>query len=770
MTAPWNLTSFRVGLALHTLAAVVCSFVPLFDVLGFERAFVSGLIAAPIAAAVAIASVKAARRRGGARPVQIFYSTALACSSMLLVTVVAGGVVELIRQPCNPGEGLLYIVICAGGSTLVGASLGVALCTLSSRAALAGVLTGVALVAELARAGWRLYAHPQIYAYSLPFGFWPGSIYDEGVGITEALWTHRALAALVAGSLVAVVEVFTDRDKLLIFRGRPRLSALFPAVLLCVAAGWLAARGEALGFDRTRATIDEALIRQVDTPRYELRVDPAIHPKQLEALTDDVELRYRQLAAFFGRTPEAPIRVYVYRDTAQKQQLMGASGTQIARPWAGEIHIHGFATPHRVLKHELAHIFAADLATGPFRVPAAMGVMVNLGIVEGLAVAADWPARQLTVHEWAAAMRKLDLAPDPRQTLYPAGFWAISSSRAYTVAGSFLRHLYDEHGIEKLGALYRTNDFQAAYGAPLDTLVARWEAFLDALHLDDADVLLAEHRFKQPGVFQKVCAHVAARLETKGYALLNSGDLEGGEALLSQVAAYRPNSTAEFLAVSGAYARRGDLETATRWVQRADEVTGISARSSSRVRSARADVDWRSDRLTAAREGYARVVIAPLPPGDQRLVLAKRSALDKPPELQAVLREYLLGDLPGSRALVEFDDLLARHEGDGLLNYLYARNLERIGAFAQGTEAARRALDLPLPGTPVRHEAELMLGRMYLGAGEPRRALTHFQRLAGAAQRPCDELQATDWAARAWIVATRTSTTGIGVDMPRFER
>ncbi|MCA9189394.1 MAG: hypothetical protein KDA99_27405, partial [Planctomycetales bacterium] len=108
---------------------------------------------------------------------------------------------------------------------------------------------------------------------------------------------------------------------------------------------------------------------------------------------------------------------------------MGAGRTQIARPWARQIHIHGFDVPHRVLKHELAHVFAGELAAPPFRVPGTLGIFVNIGVVEGVAVAADWPASELTVHGWTRAMRSLGLAPDMRRMMGPVGIWSVSSRR-----------------------------------------------------------------------------------------------------------------------------------------------------------------------------------------------------------------------------------------------------------------------------------------------------------------------------------------------------
>ena len=104
---------------------------------------------------------------------------------------------------------------------------------------------------------------------------------------------------------------------------------------------------------------------------------------------------------------------------------------------------------------------------------------------EGFAVAADDPIQgELTLHQWAAGMRRQKLAPDMRKLMGTEGFYQSAPSRAYTVAGSFLRFLADTYGAEKVRVLYAHADFQQAYGRPLNDLVTEWERYVDALPLD----------------------------------------------------------------------------------------------------------------------------------------------------------------------------------------------------------------------------------------------------------------------------------------------
>src|SRR5690606_11745554 len=115
--------------------------------------------------------------------------------------------------------------------------------------------------------------------------------------------------------------------------------------------------------------------------------------------------------------------------------------------------------PHPVLAHAVAHVVAGNLAPWPFHVSgAAAGLWPNPGLIEGLAVALAWDAREgLTPHEWARAM--LDLGLMPRLgDLLGLGFLQGNAGRAYTASGSFLRYLGDTRGAEVLRRTYAGGD------------------------------------------------------------------------------------------------------------------------------------------------------------------------------------------------------------------------------------------------------------------------------------------------------------------------
>jgi tetratricopeptide (TPR) repeat protein len=741
----------QIGFALHFVTAIALSFIPLFDILGFERAFVSAIISGPIAAIIGAAAIHK-QKEDPRRSLITTFGVCIQLNLLFLIpSLLSGLITEWLTQACNPQEGFLLVITLAGSTIVFGSALGIVIGRVFSTPKKANIAIGGIFLCAFFMALIRLYQQPQIFAFSMPFGYWPGSLYDEEVKLTQALLVHRLITIMVAMTIVFGLDSIAQRRQSVSRISSLRIQRLLLALACGSCAYYLWGKGETLGFDLNRSSIDRVLSQHVNNEHFELRVDPAISKKNLSTLLAEHELHYQQLAEFFEDTPDKPIRVYVYRGVEQKRFLMGAHHTQIARPWAHEIHVHGFDVPHRVLKHELAHVFAAKFAQGLFKVPASKLIFVNMGIVEGTAVAADWRADQMTVHEWARAMRAQNKAPDPRTILYPQGFWAISASRAYTIAGSFLRFLIDTHGIEPFKKLYKSNSFQSAYGHSLDQLVGEWEVFIDKTPLSDRAVKLAEHRFTRPGIFGKVCAHETAKLASEGYRAIQQGDYDLGIERLEEVQRNRPHSAANFIFIANALAKDQQFERAHGFLARATGLPQISQQSRTQVGLALADLQWQTGNSTAARAKYRSTDIRHLPVSQRRLVSAKIVSTEKPKQIQDSLRPFLLRELSHPEGLIRLSELAHQGPEDALVRYLFARQLEQLGLCVRGLQETKTALTGNLPSPDFYKEAVLMKGRMTLCTGQYKEAQAHFQRLVDSSTRAVDQLMAQEWKMRARI-------------------
>src|SRR5678809_1138996 len=89
----------------------------------------------------------------------------------------------------------------------------------------------------------------------------------------------------------------------------------------------------------------------------------------------------------------------------------------MAKPWRREIYLDHRAFPHSSLRHEIAHAIASAFGDPIFGVAAqrTLGVptLISPGLVEGLAVALDWPGgyERLTPHESVRAMQAMGFTP-----------------------------------------------------------------------------------------------------------------------------------------------------------------------------------------------------------------------------------------------------------------------------------------------------------------------------------------------------------------------
>src|SRR6185312_13692602 len=228
--------------------------------------------------------------------------------------------------------------------------------------------------------------------------------------------------------------------------GAARLAAA--GFLVCVLAIRIFA-GE-LGLETTTADLDAMLGGVRATQHFHIHYPRERSAREIDQLSRDLEFKYAQDAAFLGVQAQATVDAYFYRSPEEKQRWVGAAETDFAKPWLNQFHVQLEGFPVPVAKHELAHVMAASLGSGPFQVTTWGGLLPNPAIIEGLATAADDRADELTLAEWAHAMRDLKLAPDLRQLLGPTGFFAAAPARAYTLAGAFLRYLADTYGNEKV--------------------------------------------------------------------------------------------------------------------------------------------------------------------------------------------------------------------------------------------------------------------------------------------------------------------------------
>jgi hypothetical protein len=390
--------------------------------------------------------------------------------------------------PCHPFLLSHFFFVLVPPSVFISTALGLLLRTLfhTKRALMAS-----GLVAILATAPSTLYTilfGPQVFAFNHLIGYIPGPLYDTELRLPISLLWFRLGSMALFGFLVALIH----RNK-------------SGSVLMLVILTLIEYHGDEFGFRTTQSTLEKRLSVVQKSKRLVLHHEP-MSESASKIVFDDFQFRFFQLEQFFGGS-ESEVHIWYYPSAELKAQWVGAAHTQFAKPWRHEVHINAMAFPHPVVKHELVHALAAPWGNGFFKVTSEWGgIILHTGIIEGLAVAADNPVDELTLHEWSAAMKRNKMLPNLRQSLSPRGFFFANASRAYTSAGSFLRFLVEKNGSSPMKQLYKNGDFKSAYSRDLDSLVSEWELFLDTVPLENSQVNLAANRFRGGSVFDAPCA------------------------------------------------------------------------------------------------------------------------------------------------------------------------------------------------------------------------------------------------------------------------
>ncbi|MFB6265079.1 MAG: tetratricopeptide repeat protein, partial [Bradymonadaceae bacterium] len=562
--------------------------------------------------------------------------------------------------------------------------------------------------AVLASAFWfglHLTLEPPIVGHQMLLGYFSGSIYDEALAVPSSLVAYRGMNALWLAAALAGLEVRRAVD-----RGGAVGWPLVAAVALTVGAAglWYYRKPLGVGIDRGyvadqlggRTTTEHFVIHYPQTRRF---------LRQVERLERDHEFRYREMRAFFETDPADGGRLhsFVYPDRDTKARLMGGRSTMVAKLWLGEIHVLWPRYGHHLLAHELAHLFTEPFGAGPLSLSITNGIGVNMGLVEGVATAADRPPNELTLHEASAAMRRLEMAPDVVDIVGAGGFWTSASGRAYTVAGSFVRFLVDRHGIQALKRAYPRGDFRGAYGEPLSALVESWHASLDSVDLTEAEMDRARYLYRESTIFEKTCARSAAEVRRRARLAAARGEPVEARRLFDRLVAYAPDNLDYRIEAVDQLLKAGDIDGAR---ERIEELLSRDLKPGRRARviELEGDAAWRAGQLSRARSSYRQARGIGLPSAMQRRIEAKLRALESGEEIRRLAFEYLLARNPATIDVFYPTEWYRREPESALAAYLVGRRLWSARKWRRAVtflDAARGGLEGTLLAAEVRFDA-----------------------------------------------------------------
>ncbi len=719
----------------------VVGFLPLFAGPGYESALAAGLVL-PSVVATAVA-LEVTRLR----------STPFAALSLGVrrgvILALLGFCIALLHGLrigfCDPiGDSLLFLL--GGGFGAVmggawGAVAGVVATELRRRQrtsavllALAGPLGGIAISL------WRFYQSPMVYAFDPFFGLFAGPLYDTVVERIGGLATYRLGSVLTLFATAVGSALLLRREGGHLELGRAR----HPGIVLL---GGLAALGSvvlvlkapSLGHQRTTASLRQALGRELSYGLCYVVYARSIPQREAQLLGKECDGHLRQLSAFFELGGPPPCTVYLFESADEKGYLVGAANTHVAKPWRHEVYLQQAGYPHPVLRHELAHVVAAEFGVGPFRVAGPLGGWVpDPGRIEGFAMAAaPEDDADLDLQQWARTMLDLGLLP-PLDSVFRLSFLGENSSKAYVVAGAFVSWLHQQYGAPTLRRWYsgeRLEDITGRSG--LGDLEQDWHASLAQATVAEEAVYAAAARFDRPAIFGRRCPRVVDRLYGEALSRLAANDPSGARDAYEQLLRLDPLHTGARLGLGTCARRAGDESLARRLfaeVSRDDRVPRVER---ARAREEEADLELLAGQPQRARQEYRQVAQVTVDSDHLRLLELKASVRSGPALDAAVA--LLVGDprwgTDWGVAAARLGRWSALEPTNGTANYLLGRNFFARGLWEEAARQLDQAVDREIPGERLRREAWRL--RMVVGCArgeldQARVAYEHYLQEHGA--------------------------------------
>lgn len=766
----WTWIAFivAVGLGLGAL--------PLFGVLGYELAVAMALVAAVLGLDVGAALARELQRLPAPGLTRAAYAGAtLGRAAVGAAGVTAGlvaipAVIAAVRgafwlPTCDWWFGIeAYLALPIVTALLAGAT-GFAIGVIAGpRRFLGAALAQVPLVGVAVAALLRFYGAPPVFTYNAVLGYFPGNLYDENVQLEAALLWSRLEQGLWVIALVALIAVRFDVPRFRLAREpRPygRRTGAWTLMIACaLAATGLHTQSGTLGYAVDADDIADALGGRLETPHFVIHYSKTPEIEEVIGLVAaDHEFRLAQVTKELGVVPAGKLRSFYFADRDTKARWMGARDVEMAKPWRREIYLEHRAFPHGALRHEIAHAVAAEFGDPLFGVAArqvlGVPVFVSPGLIEGLAVAVDWPGtygyERLTPHEAVRALQLMGKQPSIGQLL-SLQFFSMSSATGYTTAGSFLRFLLDTYGAAPLRALYGSGgDFTGAYGKSLAVLEAEWVAMISTIELPREIVEGTRERFRGVGVFSRPCPHAIAKRREEALEALGRGDRGRAVELMRDVCGDAPEEP-RYRLVLGDLLHGGDLyeqaEAHALW-------TGLAYDERRVTSSIRADAFEKLARTAALRGDDAAVrryvataVTLPINVNDRRQLDALALALAHAGPAGPALRGYFFAASRGIEppTWARLATIAEPHLGFG--HYLLGLQHLNQGELVAAAAALELALQRGLPGVAFVKNAARRLAIAAFRTGDRRRVELAIAALSGGGTSTGDRLLAEDWFAR----------------------
>jgi tetratricopeptide (TPR) repeat protein len=667
MASFYSYRSHRIALSLILLFSLLCTQLPLFNYVGFEFSALLSLVGSLIVGLLTLSWWKKKREEFEGRVWKFIASLIAPIGLLLVLPLLILSLNAFFVKNCSFVQGILLYLLLPVPAFAFASSLALVIATSIKKwrktwfvLIWSVVLLHIVVVTVLG---------PQIFAFNPIVGYFPGFTYDETLEIIDRLLIYRGgtLLASIALLLFAAARQRAQqhspgKSALGFLRYREARAGIF--LLLPVALLYFSSSN--IGLSSSVDHIREALGGTVETEHFRIHYpDTVLRGRELDHLVQTHEFYFDHIARFYRIEPQTKIVVFLYASADQKGRLVGAKGTNFAKPWLAQVHLN-LADVDRSLKHELVHVLAAEFGLPVLRIG------MNAGLIEGAAVAVEQAEYDEHIHRLAAMVLAVGIEPDLESLFSFSGFMKVHPSISYVLVGSFSRFLIERFGIRRFKLLYQTGDFETFYNRPLHELLAQWRRMVERYELNDADLAKAAYLFKRPSIFAKECARVLANLNSETREQLRRREFDVALARAARALELSNNIEATHLKAQ-ALVRLGRFDEAIEFME--DRLRDSSvAHSLLPLKLLLGDAYLAIDSLFQAQRLYQHISLT-------RLSSAYDEASTLRLELlfgrlrQSELRQVFIGNLVDTARLALIEQMVERHTIEALPKYLLAREV-----------------------------------------------------------------------------------------------
>ncbi len=706
--------SHRIAFLLVAVVSLACTQIPLFNYLGFEF---SALIAVFASLVAGLLTISLWRKSQGEYEGRIFSFT-LQCNIVLGLFLALPFVIitanALFVKNCSFLHGIILFLLIPVPAVIFAFSMALVISELVEK--WRKVWFVVLWLLVLLHILYVTFTRPQIFAFNPIVGFFPGFSYDESLEAINRLLIYRTGTLAFAAVLVLLATV-KNRGRVHGQEGerRPIRAQLCAMVVLLASVVGLFLYSDQLGLSSSESFIRAELGGRAETDHFVISYpDSVLKGRRLSQIIQLHEFTFDRLARTLRISPRRKIHTFLYASADQKGRLVGAAGTNIAKPWLWQLHLN-LSDVDASFQHELTHVMAAEFGFPLLRIG------VNSGLIEGLATALERTRYGESLHRLAAMVFAVGLEPDMEGLFSFSGFVRAHPDVSYTLAGSFCRYLIDRYGLRRFKLLYRSGDFAALYNKDASTLFLEWRRHVDRYELSAGEVEKAEYLFKRPSIFTKECAREVANVNAETRALFIRKKYE--EALESTT-----RSLAHTTNIEAVLQRTNALVRLQRYWEAID-FAGEKLRDSTirhsllTLKLVLGDALWSVDSVRAARATYENLLRVHLSlPWDEATTIRLEALSDA--NLARDLEPLFTTDLADSAREKLLRKVISGRLKDPLPRYLLARALASEERYAEAVRefesVARMRSDL------LELLRQQRLAQAYFALGKYQRAQIHY--------------------------------------------